>query len=439
MLVTGMRGAGKTFWWNALQKEDVRELIHKKTNIHGIDKQTRVHSCFGVKSAPDDYPDRDTLKSILCDGIEPRTIWRTVLAWHIAKGNDTFSDENSWRSRIEHVHSRPEQIARLFHESDDRLDQADEMILMLFDALDLCADNWQDVNHLIRGIMQNALDMRPYRRIRVKIFLRSDQMDEKQIADFPDASKILSTSVQLDWPSIELYDLLMKLLSNGEDERMFRDYVPQTDSHQASNQESFLFPEIGMMESRKDYQRRYFHSIACPWMGSNAKRGFPYTWIPNHLSDTEGRVSPRSFLEALRSAADHTANLYPNHEYALHYDGIKKGVQEASRIRVNEIKEDYPWVHDVLEPLGGMMVPCQFEEISDRWIESCVLGKLDETIRKSKVKLPPLHIEEGADGIGRDLESLGIFKRLLGNRINIPDIFRVGYGLGRKGGVKPAR
>ena len=27
MLVTGMRGAGKTFWWSALQNRDVRQLV----------------------------------------------------------------------------------------------------------------------------------------------------------------------------------------------------------------------------------------------------------------------------------------------------------------------------------------------------------------------------------------------------------------------------
>ena len=35
--------------------------------------------------------------------------------------------------------------------------------------------------------------------------------------------------------------------------------------------------------------------------------------------------------------------------------------------------------------------------------------------------------------------SLGVFHPLYDGRVNIPDVFRVGYGLGRRGGVKPAR
>jgi hypothetical protein len=55
------------------------------------------------------------------------------------------------------------------------------------------------------------------------------------------------------------------------------------------------------------------------------------------------------------------------------------------------------------------------------------------------VKLPPRHIDQGPDGVRRDLEALRVFYRLLDGRVNIPDVFRVGYGLGRKGGVKPVK
>ena len=113
-------------------------------------------------------------------------------------------------------------------------------------------------------------------------------------------------------------------------------------------------------------------------MGSGPKRGFPYTWIPNHLGDTEGRVSPRSFLAALRVAADDTQKRHSEHGNALHYDSIKRGVQEASKTRVIEIKEDYPWVHGVLEPLRGMSVPCSFEQIEECWQKNKVRNRFDK-------------------------------------------------------------
>ncbi|MBF0609208.1 MAG: hypothetical protein SFH39_08660 [Candidatus Magnetobacterium sp. LHC-1] len=56
----------------------------------------------------------------------------------------------------------------------------------------------------------------------------------------------------------------------------------------------------------------------------------------------------------------------------------------------------------------------------------------------AEVKLPPMHLGEGASGIIKDIQSLGVFKVMTDKRINIPDVYRVGYGLGRKGGIKAA-
>ena len=55
------------------------------------------------------------------------------------------------------------------------------------------------------------------------------------------------------------------------------------------------------------------------------------------------------------------------------------------------------------------------------------------------MKLPRRRLDRGAPGVREDLESLRVFLRLRDGRVNIPDVFRVGYGLGRRGGVKPVR
>lgn len=68
-----------------------------------------------------------------------------------------------------------------------------------------------------------------------------------------------------------------------------------------------------------------------------------------------------------------------------------------------------------------------------------MLDLLSQKMEKNEVKLPPLHIGQHADGIRQDLESLGVFLHMRDGRVNIPDVFRVGYGMGRKGGVPPIR
>ena len=269
-------------------------------------------------------------------------------------------------------------------------------------------------------------------------FLGTDQVDETQIGDFPDASKVLSSAVELSWPRTELYGWLWHLLANGKHGAHFRAFLGyEWTSTEVEGHRVFSVPRPLIGE--EDVQRGKFHEVAGPWMGRGPKRGSPYTWIPNHLADIEGRVSPRSFLTALRVAAEDTADSSSEHCRALHYDSIKRGVREASRTRVREIREDYPWVHRVLDPLAGMVVPCEFSEITERWKTRRVVDGLTHEAEQNDVKLPPRHINQGADGVREDLEFLGIFLRMRDERVNIPDVFRVGYGLGRRGGVKPAR
>jgi hypothetical protein len=56
-----------------------------------------------------------------------------------------------------------------------------------------------------------------------------------------------------------------------------------------------------------------------------------------------------------------------------------------------------------------------------------------------RVKLPPRRLEDGPRGLIDDLAELGIMYRLMDGRIQVPDVYRIAYGLGRRGGVKPLK
>ena len=446
-VVVGMRGAGKTFWWKALQDPAVRLLVGK-SQLARWTGSTEVRVGFGVSPAPDEYPSKDVLAKLLANDVDPRVVWRTVLAHHLSPDDGPLRHLPRWHERCKHGRQHPEEIDGLLHRRDAELDSRGTYLLTLFDALDQCADSWQDMYRLIRGVMQLASEMRSYRRIRVKAFLRTDQVAETVIADFPDASKVLSSSAELNWPPNELYGLLWHLLSNGsagEDMRSFLTsndlprHLTKDDWKALELKEQTVFTVPRWLVFDESTQRNLFHDITGPWMGKDRRRGFPYTWIPSHLADTERKVSPRSFLAALRTAAVDTDERHPEHQHALHYDSIKRGVQEASKIRVGEFREDYPWVHRVLTALEGMVVPCSFEEIEQRWREQDVLAQLKGDAGRDAVKATPRQIGRGAQGVRDDLEALNIFYRLRDGRVNIPDVFRVGYGLGRRGGVKPVR
>jgi hypothetical protein len=159
------------------------------------------------------------------------------------------------------------------------------------------------------------------------------------------------------------------------------------------------------------------------------------------LADAAGKISPRSYLLAFKRAAEHTALHRPEHQRALHYSAIQEGVIKASEIRVQEIAEDYPWVTPLLEAARGAVVPITAGELANRWTTEC-LGKMRRTARS---KLPPRRFTSDPIRSGRtevlidDLVELAVLYKTKDDRLNIPDIFRVGFGIRRKGGVKPPR
>lgn len=432
MLVVGIRGAGKSFWWAALQREDHRSLIASASPKTHIDRNMVVSQGFGEKSSPAHYPGKDVLIALL-GTCEARLIWRSIIAFHVLSqvmSNSPLSKLPTWKKRVAWVGEHPEETERMLYDADAELVSSKTYHLILFDALDRCADDWPSMFKLVKGMLQVLLEFRSYSRIRPKAFVRPDHLEDPSVADFPDASKVLTQQVELTWPRHELYGLLWQYLANEpKNGQLFRDHCQVEFERQGA---VWIIPE--QLRIDEDIQRRVFHAITGEWMGRDRRRGFPCTWLPNHLGDARRQVSPRSFLAALRYAAKDSPR--PGYEYALHYESIKKGVQAASEIRVREMKEDYPWVEILMKPLSGLTVPCSFKEIDARWRQKQVLEQLHQKIKGADVKLPPSHLDAGAQGVREDLENLGLFERMSDGRVNLPDVYRVGYGMGRRGGVK---
>jgi hypothetical protein len=159
------------------------------------------------------------------------------------------------------------------------------------------------------------------------------------------------------------------------------------------------------------------------------------------LADAKGQASPRSILLTFQRGAVWTAEEFPDHLFALHYQGIQQGVAEASMTRTNEIQEDYPWVKPALEAARNLQVPCYARELTGKW------KSLSLDFKKSlgSGKLPPRRYTTDpyragqAEALLDDLIDLAVLYRTEDGRINMPDIFRVGVGIKRKGGVRPIR
>lgn len=446
-LVIGGRGVGKTFWSSALRDATIRRMIGSEVPDLS---ETDVFSGYGETPNVGAYPDPGTMERLLGDGNAPYHVWRAVVGRWIAGVLSEAIPRGSWVETVAWVKGDPERLARLLQDADAHFEREEKHALIVFDAIDRSSHRWEAMDQIVRDLLRVVLTLKPYRRLHGKVFLREDQFADRPVTDFPDASKLLATRVELSWGLLDLHGLLWQYLCNapGEHGTMLRKVyetcirsTPQPREPSLWNRRdlthSSLWEEDGLWQLNEwvkrdeEPQRALFIELAGKWMGRDRRRGIPYTWTVGHLADARGRTSPRSFLAAIRAAAENSQERHPSHPYPLHYESIKRGVQKASEIRVWELAEDYPWVTTVMKPLAGLSVPCEFEVIKERWQKEISLQSM------TYERLPPKHLEEGWGGLRKDLESLGIFATMKDGRINMPDLYRVGFGLGRRGGVRP--
>lgn len=441
-IVEGIRGAGKSFWWSVLNSDQHRSFIRAAFPEVRLGENLQISQGFGAQSSPL-YPSKDVLKKLASE-FEPRQIWRALIATH-AKFGGTFPVAGKWQEKTCWVAENPEEFDEALYALDTKLFNSGTTLLILFDALDRLADDWDGIRPLAKSLFQVALEMRSLRSIRLKLFVRPDMLEDKEIIAFPDSSKLLARRVSLAWRRADLYALLFQCLGNapqGGDE--FRNHCYsefRLEWQQESHNSAWVVPN--QLRINEDLQKDIFHAIAGPAMAagpSGHKRGLPYTWLPNHLLDGREQVSPRSFAAALRHAAA-VDDVPSDWLYPLHYKAIQQGVQEASRVRVHEITtEDYPWVHLIMEPLRRQItVPCTKEDIFSVWRDKKTIESLTAHIQDDQVKLPPQHINSGVEGVFEDLVQLGVVQILSGERVQMPDVYRIAFGLGRRGGVKPLR
>lgn len=432
-LVVGTRGVGKSVWTAALHDQALRQRLG--SSIPQLD-QAEIRIGFAERPEPNHYPDAETFVHMMQSGSDPYAVWRTVITRWVADLIDRTIPRGSWQESVSWVKDNPEEIAKIMTLASERLGREKRNGIILFDALDRLSNDWHIMDQIVRDLLRVALWLKPYHNLSAKIFLREDQL-ERTVTDFPDASKLLATKAELSWARHDLHGLLWQYLLNGPGEcgEALRKIYIETLGSQPRKDNGRFFPN-DEIKRETPAQRALFKALAGSWMGRDRRRGVPYIWTVGHLADGQGRTSPRSFIAAIRQAAEDTLDRYPDHQYALHFESIKRGVQKASEIRVSELAEDYPWVRAVLAPLKGLTVPVSFESIQQRWEEAYPDGPQQANMGG---RLPPQHAERGWSGLREDLLTLGVFEERKDGRIDMPDLYRVGFGLGRRGGVKPKK
>lgn len=426
-LVVGNRGMGKSFWTHALLNLNLRQRLATVYSRPALGKMEVVVGFNGSEKLGKVAPTTDEISEAVRRGHAADLIWRSVL-YRAAFTVVNNGSEIAFNDAVQELIRSPELYSKILSKADDELSSQGRSLLVVFDALERLAHDWNGIRQLTKGLLIRAVGLQSFRSIRAKVFMRVDQFEDAELFRFPDSSKIRNDRVELIWRPHELYGLLLfEIMRHDNAGSELKKLAEATQSLPA-------LPQNGKLDtSAIDGQPALITAIAGEFMGSHKKRGRVYTWIPLHLSDAANTCSPRTFLTAWKTAAEH---IPPPRERAVDHHGLIEGVRKASTNRLQELREDYPWIDPALEALRRQFVPMPREDLFSLWRSKRVLEQMLQNA-ESEPKNAPIGIS-GTDDLPMLLnvtKSIAVMEERANGKINVPDIFRVEAEILRRGGV----
>lgn len=309
----------------------------------------------------------------------------------------------------------------------DRLDEHLELqgryLFATYDELDTLGNgDWKLVEAGVRGLVALwAGYSRRWRRIRAKLFLRSDLYERHANAGGADLAKLAAGRVELVWSDRDLYGLLLKRMANVDE--ALAGYVKAVKGVSWSDDQS-----LGRIPTLRNWQdaRPVVERMVGVYMGANQKKGLVYRWLLDHVRDGLGRGYPRPFVrlmeEGARQELVHFGNLKSRRLLAP--ASLRRALDLVSNDHVAQSKHEWPWLEAVKAKLAeSALVP---------WDRERDVIKLLEGFTEADGSSEPPY--EGRELLEYLLE-IGMLRRRPDGRVDAPDLFLSGLGLKRRGGV----
>lgn len=450
-LVIGMRGAGKSFWSEVLTDDGLRSTVTQFVKGY----ESLAHVCAirwdqgGAFSTR--LPDSSVLTTALREGLEPRLLWLALALNELREqcqlrgiAVDMPDVSHGWAMVLQWVKLNPDPVRRAFEQLNAALTRDGQVVLVVMDALDRMAAQLAQSVDCLRGLLQLLLDARQLKGLRFKVFLREDMTNMSSVLSFPDASKLMNVAVHLKWSREDIYALHWhKLAQHSPTLRSLieRDFGPAE-----SRPSGYWHPLFTRLSPDATHLTNLLGLLAPPYMGKTVNKGHVYSWWYKHLADGKDRVSPRTFAASLREALSASQRSAASH--VLMPLGIQQGVLAASEARVKELGEDYFWVSTALAAFNDRLTPASVQEIYGVWNGVGVEGfptprLIREQCLQRNIFMPwdeSDRLKSPSQKLRDTLVDLGILiLRDEDTRLDMPDIYRLGYRIRKRGGVSPRR
>ena len=255
---------------------------------------------------------------------------------------------------------------------DDLLEKEDKYIFVGYDELDtLGGTNWQTMVRGVTGLVGFwASYSRRWKRIRAKIFLRTDLFERYAKIGGAEIAKLAANRSEIVWNEKNLYGMLIKRIANTSDS--LRKYC------EGSNINFNLDSDLGYIVKKNDEQitRIFIERLFYAHMGSGLKKGFTYRWLIEHTKDGRGKALPRPLVRLIEIASrlqkDSMRPFNPPH--LIDHISIRRALDQVSDEHVLGAKNEWLWIDGLKERIRDNQVPWnwrQFElHLQEKWSDS---------------------------------------------------------------------
>jgi hypothetical protein len=239
--------------------------------------------------------------------------------------------------------------------ADQALSAVDTSLWVLLDRLDVAfAESRELEANALRSLFRVYLDTLSLRRIRLKIFLRTDIWRAVTERGFREASHVTRT-VTLSWRESALLNLLVRRLLNN----------PSLAEYTSASTTAVL--------ADASQQRRWFDSLV-PDQIDSGKNPRTFEWILGRVKDGQGVVAPREVIHVLDQARDRQleslerGEAAPEEGMVFTRAAFRDALPEVSRVRLEQtLYAEYPDLKPYLEKLHSEKTNHSLESLAALW------------------------------------------------------------------------
>jgi len=424
VLIVGDRGAGKSKLKRAATAKPLREaLIARTPSLRVPSGDAEWLEGWPLHAGGPDAAGWDSFaRAHHGDPTAAQELWFAYLAKTLGSHLDTRG-ASAFQGLLDSPGGDPEACFGYCRQA-----RTEVLLAIAYDELDtILFTNWDYLGIIIRGLVSLwASYARRWRRIRAKLFLRTDFYRHHSDVVGADIAKLAANRVELSWSTKNLYGALIKHIANRSDE--LRRYC---EAKVALEPEDAILGWIPTLY-KDDDARPLVERLAGRYMGADHKKGRTFNWILDHLRDGNGKASPRSLVLLIEHAARREEDApRARGTQLIHPIALRNALDDVSERHVRQAMTEFPWLEGLRQRLAAdRQVPWPRKTLEallrTHWDKSWA-GTAGQDVRA-----PAENPRELID----HLVELGIVRHRGQDRYDVPDIFLAGLNLTRRGGIK---